>query len=171
MRSQSRESGSVWVKIGGEGYQTRIVDGLLEVKAESAMLGYINAPTPFTADGWFKTGDAVETDGEWLKILGRVSEVVNVGGEKVYPAEVEAILQEMDGVEEATVIGEANAITGSIVVAKVKLSCAESAAMFRKRMRDFCRTRLPAYKTPQKVQLVDVSMVGSRFKKMRMGKT
>ena len=168
MRSQSRDSGSVWIKIGGEGYETRIVDGLLEVKAESAMIGYLNAPSPFTPDGWFKTGDAVELDGEWMRILGRKSEMINVGGEKVYPSEIEGVLQEMDGVEEVTVIGEPNAIMGMIVVAKVKLCVEETAPVFRKRMSAFCRNRLPAYKIPQKVLLMDRTLTGARFKKMRL---
>jgi long-chain acyl-CoA synthetase len=70
-------------------------DGLLEIKAKSAMRGYLNAESPFTPDGWFKTGDAVEVDGEYIKILGRKSELINVGGEKVYPAEVESVIQLM----------------------------------------------------------------------------
>ena len=59
LRSKSEDSNSLWVKIGGEDYQTRIKD-MLEIKAKSAMLGYLNAPSPFTKDGWFMTGDKVE---------------------------------------------------------------------------------------------------------------
>ena len=82
LRSKSKSSDSLWVKVGGEGFETRIVDGLLEIKAKSAMLGYLNAPSPFTEDGWFITGDAVEVDGEYIRILGRKSELINVGGGK-----------------------------------------------------------------------------------------
>lgn len=46
LRSKSKSSDSLWVKVGGEGFETRIVDGLLEIKAKSAMLGYLNAPVP-----------------------------------------------------------------------------------------------------------------------------
>ncbi len=60
LRSKSSSSDSLWIKIGGEGYETRIVDSILEIKAKSAMLGYLNFPTPFTADGWFNTGDALK---------------------------------------------------------------------------------------------------------------
>ena len=52
-----------WVKVGGEGSETRIVDGILQIKARSAMLVYLNAPSPFTEDGWFNTSDAVSMDG------------------------------------------------------------------------------------------------------------
>ena len=47
------------------------------------MLGYLNSPSPFTEDGWFQTGDEVRIDGEWLHILGRRSEIINVGGERI----------------------------------------------------------------------------------------
>ena len=98
LRSQSRGPDSLWVRVGGEGYETKVVDGRCWVRAESAMLGYLNAPSPFSADGLFDTGDVVEVDGEWLRILGRRSEIINVGGEKVYPAEVESVLLAHDGV-------------------------------------------------------------------------
>lgn len=167
LRSKSRSPNSLWVKVGGEGFKTRIVDGLLEVRAESAMLGYLNAPSPFTEDGWFKTGDEVEVDGDWLKILGRRSEIINVGGEKVYPVEVENVLQQMEGLEAAEVVGEDNAIVGKIVVAYVNLRTGESPSAFRKRMGEFCGTRLPRYAIPQKVIVTTDSLTSERFKKIR----
>jgi long-chain acyl-CoA synthetase len=167
LRSKSKSSDSLWVKIGGEGFQTRVVDGMLEIKAQSAMLGYLNAPSPFTSDGWFQTGDAVEVDGEYVRILGRKSEIINVGGEKVYPAEIESVLQLMEGVENVVVSSEPNPITGQIVKAKVKLNTDESVMEFRQRMLKFCRDKLPKFKIPQKVVLVAESMHGERFKKLR----
>jgi acyl-CoA synthetase (AMP-forming)/AMP-acid ligase II len=167
LRSKSRSSDSVWVKVGGEDFETRVVDGMLEIKAKSAMLGYLNAESPFTEDGWFKTGDAVEVDGEYIRFLGRKSEMINVGGEKVYPAEVESVLQLMDGVEDVAVSGEANPIMGQVVKARVKLATGENVAEFRKRMHAFCRDKLPGFKIPQRVVLVDEMAYGERFKKMR----
>jgi long-chain acyl-CoA synthetase len=167
MRSKSRDSDSLWVKVGGEGYETKVVDGILWIKAKSAMLGYLNAPSPFTEDGWFITGDAVEVDGEYIRILGRKSEIINVGGEKVYPAEVESVLQTMSGLEEVAVSGENNPITGQIVKAQVKLTTGETVSEFRKRMREFCLDKLVNYKIPQKVVLAQQEIHGERFKKMR----
>ena len=92
LRSKSRSSDSLWVKLGGEGFDVEVREGTLWIKARSAMLGYLNAPPPFSEDGWFNTGDAVEVDGEYIRILGRKSEIINVGGEKVYPVEVEHVL-------------------------------------------------------------------------------
>ena len=167
MRSKSKSSDSLWVKVGGEDFQTRVVDGILEIKAKSAMLGYLNAPSPFTEDGWFHTGDEVLVDGEYIKILGRKSEMINVGGQKVFPAEVESVIQQMDEVEDASVNAEASLLTGQIVKVRVKLSSDESLAEFKKRMRIFCKGKLESYKIPQKVELVDHLMFGERFKKMR----
>ena len=167
LRSKSRSSDSLWVKIGGEGFKTRIVDGKLEIKAESAMLGYLNAPSPFTEDGYMQTGDAVEVDGEYLRILGRTSEIINVGGEKVYPAEVEGILQQMNGVEDAIVSAAPNAITGQMVVAKVKLTEIEDISLFRKRMREHCKGKLERFKIPQKIAFLENNTHSNRFKKLR----
>jgi long-chain acyl-CoA synthetase len=167
MRSKSRSSDSLWFKVGGEGYETRIVNGMLEIKANSAMLGYLNAPAPFTPDGWYMTGDLVEIDGEWLKILGRKSELINVGGQKVYPSEVENVLQTMEGVAEVFVKGEANPITGNIVTAKVRLTKDESLRDFRIRLRAFCQDKLESYKIPMRVTLVNERLHSDRFKKNR----
>lgn len=167
MRSKSRSSDSLWVKIGGEDFQTRVVDGLLEIKAKSAMLGYLNAPSPFTEDGWFKTGDAVLVDGEYMKILGRKSEMINVGGQKVFPAEIESVLQELEGVEEVAVSSEKNMFMGNIVKAKFKISTGESLSDFKKRLRKFCKGKLESFKIPQKIELSEEYLHGARFKKMR----
>lgn len=167
LRSKSKSSDSLWVKVGGEGFETRVVDGMLDIKAKSAMLGYLNAPSPFTEDGWFKTGDAVEVDGEYIKILGRKSELINVGGEKVYPAEVESVLQMMDGVQEVAVRGEPHPMTGQIVTATVRLVTTEALPEFRRRMWTFCQDRLARYKIPQKVIITAEAVHSERFKKMR----
>ena len=71
MRSKSEDNGSLWVKIGGEGFSVRVIDDMLQIKSDSAMLGYLNAPSPFTEDGWFMTGDAVEIKNDYFRILGK----------------------------------------------------------------------------------------------------
>ncbi len=86
------------------------------------MLGYLNAPSPFDEDGWYNTHDVVEVDGPYIRILGRTTELINVGGQKVYPSEVESALLEMDNVREATVWGEPNPVTGQVVAARVTLA-------------------------------------------------
>ena len=167
LRSKSRDSSSLWVKVGGEDFQTRVVDGVLWIRARSAMLGYLNHPSPFDADGWFNTGDLVKVDGEWLRFLGRRSEVVNVGGQKVYPAEVESVLLEMPGVRDAMVLGERSPITGQVVKARVNLEREEPLADFRRRLRAHCHERLAPYKVPVKVEVVTDAQYSPRYKRIR----
>jgi len=167
-RSKSKRSDSLWLKIDGDGMDMRIVDGLLHVKSQSAMLGYLNAPSPFTDDGWLNTEDAVEVDGEYIKILGRKSEIINVGGEKVYPNEVESVVQSMDNVSEVTVYGEKNAILGNIVCATVSLQKKEDQKAFTTQLKKYCRKRLQKYKVPVKIKIVDESLHNQRFKKIRL---
>lgn len=167
LSSKSREDGSLWVKLGGEGYKLRVVDNLLEIKAESAMLGYLNADSPFTEDGYFKTGDMVEQDGEYYKILGRKSELINVGGEKVYPQEVENVLLQFSGVLDATVYGEKHAMMGNIVCAKVFTEESITEKEFVQSLKKHCKTNLASFKVPVKIQVVLDPLVNSRFKKKR----
>ena len=167
MRSKSKSNDTLWVKIGGEGYETKVVDKILWIKAESAMLGYLNAPSPFTEDGWFITGDEVEIEGDYFKILGRRSEMINVGGEKVFPAEVESVLMEMENILDASVRGVPNPITGQMVVAKVTLKEAQEMSELRRSIRQYCKGKLAPYKIPSKIEITEKEHHSARFKKMR----
>ena len=131
------------------------------------MLGYLNAPSPFDAEGWFNTHDAVEQDGDWIRILGRTTELINVGGQKVYPAEVESVLLEMDNVLDVTVHGEPNPLVGQCVVARVNLLQSEAATTFKSRMRRHCLGKLAPYMIPVKVEIVDAEQFNTRCKRMR----
>lgn len=168
LRSKSRSSDSLWVKIGGEGFETKIQDGTLWIRAKSAMLGYLNAPSPFDSDGWLNTGDAVEVDGDYIRILGRKSELINVGGLKVYPAEVEDVLAQMPNVKEVAVASEPNQLTGQIVVARFNLVASEPASQLKRRMREFCRERLATYKIPARIEITQETQHSGRFKKIRL---
>ncbi|HEY4304303.1 MAG TPA: long-chain fatty acid--CoA ligase [Gemmatimonadaceae bacterium] len=167
LRTKSKESGSLWVKFTGEGYETSIRDGILWVRTAAAMMGYLNAPDLFDDEGWLNTEDAVEVDGDYLRILGRVSDLVNVGGRKIYPAEVENVIMQMENVRDVAVTGEPSALTGQLLVARVNLVEPEAFDAFKKRLRVFCRERLPAYKIPAKIELTDADQFGARMKKMR----
>lgn len=122
--TRSKEPGSLLFSIQDEGVKCRVVDGELQIYTETAMMGYLNAPSPFTEDGWARTGDEALVEQGYIRILGRRSEIINVGGWKVYPAEVESVLEEMDCIEAAVVTGEASGITGQQVKAVVRLASA-----------------------------------------------
>ncbi len=170
LQSKSREPDSLWVKVGGEGFETRVVDGVLQIKARSSMLGYLNAPSPFTEDGWFDTNDLVEVDGDYVRILGRQTDIINVGGEKVYPVEVESVIQELEAVAEVTVYGEKHAITGNIVCADITAASRLDSSQERELIalvKRHCRERLQRYKVPLRVNLVQEHQHTERFKKSR----
>jgi long-chain acyl-CoA synthetase len=154
LRSHSQANDSLWVRVGGEGYETRVVDGLLEIRATSSMLGYLNAPSPVTEDGWFMTGDAVEVEGDYVRILGRASDLINVGGRKVYPGEIEACIMQAPNVAEVAVLGERNPFTGQVVIARVAVVEPEEPMALERRIRAHCRERLDAYKVPVRVEQV-----------------
>jgi long-chain acyl-CoA synthetase len=167
LRSRSRSSDSLWLKFTGEEFQVKVVDGTLWVKAETAMLGYLNAPDLFDAEGWLNTQDAVEVDGEYLRILGRASDLINVGGQKVYPAEVENQLLQLDNVEDVAVFGKPHAMLGRIVAARFTLKEPEPLDLFKRRMNAFCRERLARHQIPVFVELAQGEQFGARFKKLR----
>jgi len=166
LRTRSRE-GTLWVQFTGEGYETQIRDGVLWVRASTSMLGYLNAPDRFDADGWFCTEDAVEVDGDYLRILGRTSDLINVGGRKVYPAEVEEVLLDLPNVRDVAVFGRPNPLTGQIVAARINVSAPEPLDEFKRRMRLFCKDRLPSYKVPVHIEFTDEDQFGARMKKKR----
>lgn len=170
LRSQSRNDGSLWVRIGGAGFQTKVVNDILWIKSDYAMVGYLNAPSAFDSDGWFNTQDRVETDGDYFRILGRVTDVINVGGQKVYPAEIEDVILSLDNVKDVVVHGEPNPLLGQIVVATVLVIEPESLEVLKTRIRIACRNRLAPFKVPSKVLLATGEMHTPRHKKDRRGR-
>lgn len=168
LRSKSESDASLWVKIGGSGFETRIVDNELWIRSEANMIGYLNAESPFDAEGWMRTGDYVEVRGDFLRILGRNSEIINVGGQKVFPAEVENILIQAGNILDARVFGVRHPLMGQIVHAEVSLLQLEQTSVLTERLRSFCFDKIAKYKIPVRFSVADVSKIcTSRFKKSR----
>jgi acyl-CoA synthetase (AMP-forming)/AMP-acid ligase II len=168
LRSKSESDNSVWVKIGGDGFEVKVVDNILWVRSEANMVGYLNAPNPFDEDGWLCTGDQIEVRGEYMRILGRKSEVINVGGQKVFPTEVESVLLQADNVSEATVFAGPHPIMGQVVLARVSLYKHEDPIELSERLRKFCLEKIAKYKVPLRFFVVSEDEQRSeRFKKIR----
>jgi long-chain acyl-CoA synthetase len=165
--TKSRDSKSVWLKLGADGFEHKIVDGILWIRSSSAMLGYLNAPAPFDAEGWFNTQDLVETDGEYVRILGRRSELINVGGEKVHPTEIENVLLQLENVRDVTVSGRPNPVVGTVVAVRITPVHEENPEKFKGRIRRFCRERLEPFKIPAVIEITGGDHHGARFKKSR----
>ena len=87
VKSESRQS--LYMKIGGEGVQWKVINNMLYIKSENKMIGYLNASSPFDENGWYCTKDLIEQKDDLIKIVGRANDVINVGGLKFLPAEVE----------------------------------------------------------------------------------
>jgi len=167
LSTRSRADRSLWVKVGGGATEIRVVDGILQVRSPTNSLGYLNAPTPVTPDGWFVTGDAVVQDGEYLRFLGRKSEQINVGGQKVAPVEVESVIEAVEGVEEATVFGQANRLVGQIVCARVRTRGEVEEDELVRRVKAACRAELDRFKAPVKIEVLAAAPAGERVKKSR----
>lgn len=166
MPVRSVSSLSTWLTFDRAQCDVRIVDGLLEVKVKTSMLGYINAPSPFTSDGYLRTGDAVQQEGDRYRVLGRQSDLINVGGEKVYPSEIENVLRNMPGVLEVAVTALDNPIMGQVVGAVFKLQVHEKLTSFRCRLYKFCNQKLRASHIPRKILLTDGLLHTARSKKL-----
>lgn len=167
LRSKSRPDGSLWVRLGGPGFQTKVVEDILWIKSDFAMEGYLNAPSEFDVEGWFNTRDRVEVDGEYFRILGRTTDIINVGGQKVYPAEVEDYLLQLDNIVDVAVYGEPSPLLGQLVVAKVQLEQPEAADQLKKRIRQACVGHLASFKIPGKVVIATEPLYSARQKKLR----
>jgi long-chain acyl-CoA synthetase len=167
-RSTSRGNDSLWLKIKSDSVETKIVDGILWLRSEGIMLGYLNAASPMDEQGWYCTGDMVDVDGEWIKFRGRAADTINVGGEKVAPTEIEELILELDFVRSVLVSGEPHALMGQIVTAQVAFEAAyKNPGEMVKRIRQHCRARLAPYKVPIRIDIVVGEFINARQKMPR----
>ena len=79
VRVKSKSRNSLYMKIGGEGVETKIENKVLKILSKTRMTGYLNAESPFSEDGWYDTQDIVEEQNGFIKITGRIGDVINVG--------------------------------------------------------------------------------------------
>ena len=158
VKSKARDS--LWMKIGGAGLETRIDDNVLQIKSANRMLGYLNAPSPFV-EGWYNTGDVVEEDDGFIKIVGRAGEVFNVGGLKILPGEVERIALSYPGVLRAKAYAVSNPITGQ----HIEIICEPEtgASLERRALMGHFRSHLQKQLCPHKI-IIGAVPVSHRFK-------
>ncbi len=157
---KSRARDSLWMQIGGKGIEMRIADGVLHIKSDNRMLGYLNAPSPFN-DGWYDTGDIVEEDDGWIKVVGRAKEILNVGGLKILPSEVERVALLYPGVLRAKAVGMPNPITGQHI--EVTVEPGDGEVIDRRAMMQHFRAHLQKQLAPHRV-IVGKVAVSHRFK-------
>lgn len=156
-----------WLEEGTEGSRLRIRDAVLEIRSPRAMLGYLgsNAQPVSTQDGWLTSGDLVEVVGDRVMFRGRADDVINVGGAKVLPEEVETTLRGVDGVHEVKVYGQRNPIVGAIVCADVVAIDPSRSAEIRAAIVGLAPASLRPHQVPRVVRFVEkisTSLSGKR---------
>jgi acyl-coenzyme A synthetase/AMP-(fatty) acid ligase len=167
VRTSSPESDSTYLRFEDPKLEWKVVDDELWLRSHTQIAGYLNASNErFTEDGWFRTGDKVEQGPNGtIRVLGRMGEMINVGGEKLMPAEVESVILGIPGVADCRVRGEPHPLTGQTVVVDVVASVSDQEAL-RAAIRSACRERLARHKIPTRVNFVS-SVSGERMKKTR----
>jgi acyl-CoA synthetase (AMP-forming)/AMP-acid ligase II len=130
--------------------------GEIWVRGATVTTGYLNnaeANSASFVDGWFRSGDlgSVDADG-YLHVRGRLKEIINRGGEKISPGDIDAALLSNPKVLEAASFGESDAIYGENVQAAVILRSGTEAT--ERELRDYCRTRLSAFEVPERIYIV-----------------
>lgn len=128
--------------------------GELRVSGPIVMKGYYkkgdDTRAALTSDGWYLTGDMGKVDADgYISITGRKKEMIIVGGENVYPREIESVIERHPAVAEVAVIGQHDSSRGEVVVAFVTLREGQSATDLE--LRDFCRDKIAGYKVPRRV--------------------
>ncbi len=166
--TSSKSSDSLFMKFDDSATEYKVVDGELWLRSKRQILGYLNhSMSNFTDDGWFKTGDLVEEQGDgYLRVNGRSKEVINVGGNKVLPIEVESLLMKLPFILDCKAYAQPNSLTGHTVAANVVLSGdASGHKELVGQIRQFSRNNMDAYKVPNKINVVHQIEYSSRFKK------
>ena len=145
--------------------------GEIVVRGPNLTKGYINNPEAnarsFT-NGWFRTGDQGSLDPEgYLRISGRLKEMINRGGEKVSPLEVDVVLMDHPAVQLALTFGVQHETLGEEVAAAVVLKEGKTAT--EREIRDFAEKHLAHYKVPHKILFVTELPRGPTGKLQRIG--
>ena len=153
-------------------------EGEIVIRGANVTNGYVNNPeanaTAFQADPrgrggkWFRTGDqgVMDADG-YVKVTGRLKEIINRGGEKIAPLEVDEVLLDHDGVRQVCTFAVPHAKLGEDVAAAIVL--ADGTDLSERELRDFAARRLADFKIPRRIVFVDEIPKGATGKIQRIG--
>lgn len=166
IRTQSNHKSSLYFRIKDTDTEWKVIDDELWLKTPSRILGYLNAnESSLEADGWYRTGDLVEEGpGQSLRIIGRKSATINVGGQKVHPSEVEAVLHGIKGIEACYVYGAPDPITGQRITCEISVNTPQDKRSWKRTIRNYCRGKLAPWKIPSHLILNDGPKINQRLK-------
>ena len=127
------------------------IEGEIQARGYQTMIGYFDAPEdtrqPITADGWLRTGDLGTLDERgYLRVTGRLKDMIIRGGENIYPVEIEACLQQHPDVTDVAVFGAPDEKWGEVVAAVVRLS--PNASGCAEKLIEHCRGAMAHHKSP-----------------------
>lgn len=162
LRVKSESKQSLFMKIGGEGIEWKVDDKVLKIKSDTRMMGYLNSESPFDSEGWYDTKDLVEVRGEFLKVVGRTTNTVNVGGLKFLTSEVEAVGLSYPGVADLSITVKTNPITGQHIEMIVQVD--QKTLFDQENFKKFLGHKLPRHMVPRRIIFGDVQ-INHRFKK------
>lgn len=171
VRIKSSASDSLFFKIADRETEWKAVNDELWLKTPSRILGYLNAHNDsLEAEGWYRTGDLVEeqSDGS-LRIVGRVSTVINVGGQKVHPSEIENVLLEIPEIATCQVYSIKDPITGHRIACRIASETERDIRQWKRLIRNHCRGKLSPWKIPSSVEILNNIGMTSRLKQHNSG--
>jgi acyl-coenzyme A synthetase/AMP-(fatty) acid ligase len=153
---------------GAGNVEMKVVDGSLHIRSTRTAVHYLGQSTGalLDAEGFVDTGDIVELRDDRYYFIGRRGGIINVGGLKVHPEEIEAVINRHPEVRMSLVRARKNPITGAIVVADVVLRAAtddDRGGALKREIIETCRSSLPQHKVPAAIRIVpslDVSATG-----------
>lgn len=145
----------------------KIIEDVLWLKKPPSLLGYLNDNSLEIVDGWMNTNDlAFLNEDQSLRIEGRKSSVINVGGEKVIPAEIEKVLLEIPEIVDCVIKSEPHPILGSVLTAELCLSENMTSREILGVIRKYTSKLLPKWKIPVSVSIVDAINMTQRGKRV-----
>jgi acyl-CoA synthetase (AMP-forming)/AMP-acid ligase II len=155
--------------------EMKVVDGSLHIRSPGTASGYVIAQSGplLDAERFVDTGDMVEQRGDRYFFVGRKGGIINIGGLKVHPEEVEAVINQHPLVRMSLVRSRQSPITGAIVAAEVVLKSAgqemPQEAEVRNDILKLCRDALPRHKVPVSISFVPALAVAATGKLARRG--
>ena len=160
---------AAYVGAPGAKAELRVQDGTLRIRSARTASGYLHAAAQGLgdADGFVDTGDMVEQHGDRFYFIGRREGVINVGGQKVHPEEVEAVLNQHPDITMSRVWARSSPITGAVVAAEIVIKPTADFPATRAAALELCRTTLPAYKVPVAMRHVATLPIAASGKLVR----
>ena len=164
LRIKGEEKNSLFITIGGK-TEYKIIDNVLHIKAENPMLGYLNAENPFDKDGYYNTKDIVEKKGDYFKIIARETDLINIGGQKINPLDLETFLLSISEIKDASVYGVPNKILGNTL--KLDVEFIQGLHLEKKELNKIILDKFPTIYRPSSISFISEPQYNHRYKKMR----